>query len=71
MKKGTNTNIIAGLIGLGFSALFWFSLEEISRMSIIFPKAMIIIMAIISLGLVINGFISPERPSSAGHGWLH
>jgi len=68
MTKGTNTTLIAGFIGLGLSAMFWFSLEEISRMSIIFPKAMIMIMALISLGLVLSGFISPERIRLFGEG---
>ncbi|MDF1593727.1 MAG: tripartite tricarboxylate transporter TctB family protein [Desulfobacterales bacterium] len=68
MTKGTNTNLIAGLIGLALSAGFWFSLEEISRMSIIFPKAMIIIMAFISVCQIISGFISPERVRLFGEG---
>jgi hypothetical protein len=61
MTKGINTDIAAGMIGLGFTALFWFALEDISRLSIIFPKSMVIIMALISVGLLINGFVSPSR----------
>jgi hypothetical protein len=61
MKKAVNTNIIAGLLGLGITAVFWFSLEDISRMSIIFPKAMVIIMALISAGLLVSGFVLSTR----------
>jgi len=68
MTKTRNTSLIAGVVGLGLSALFWFSLEEISRLSIIFPEAMIVIMALISVGLVISGFIKPERTELFGEG---
>lgn len=68
MTKGRNTDIIAGLFGLGMTAVFWFSLEEISRMSIIFPKAMVGIMALISVGLLVNGFVSPSRQQIFGEG---
>jgi hypothetical protein len=68
MTKGSNTDIIAGLLGFAFTALFWFSLEDISRLSIIFPKAMVIIMALISLGLVVNGIVSPRQRQLFGEG---
>ena len=68
MKKDTNTDIIAGLLGLGITAVFWFSLENISRLSIIFPKAMVIIMALISVGLLVSGFVSPGRQQLFGAG---
>jgi hypothetical protein len=68
MTKTRNTTMIAGAIGLGLSIIFWFSLEDISRLSIIFPKAMIIIMAAISAGLIISGIISPERVGLFGEG---
>jgi hypothetical protein len=61
VKKGANTDIIAGLLGLGITAVFWFSLEDITRMSIIFPKSMVIIMALISVGLLVSGFMVSRR----------
>jgi len=61
VEKGTNTDIIAGLLGVGITAVFWFSLEDISRLSIIFPKAMVMIMALISVGLLVSAFVSPSR----------
>lgn len=61
MKKGTNTDFVAGLLGLGITAVFWFSLEDISLLSIIFPKAMVMIMALISVGLLVSAFVSPSR----------
>jgi len=42
--------------------------KDISRLSIIFPKAMVIIMALISLGLVVNGIVSPRQRQLFGEG---
>ncbi|MCJ7819218.1 MAG: tripartite tricarboxylate transporter TctB family protein [Syntrophales bacterium] len=61
MSKNVNTDLIAGLVGLAITALFWFSLEEVSRLSIIFPKAMVGIMALVSVGLLAKGVVAPER----------
>lgn len=68
MTKSVNSDLIAGLAGLAITAVFWFSLEDISRLSIIFPKAMVGIMALISSGLLVKGFISPERRPIFGTG---
>lgn len=62
MIRNANTDLIAGLVGLGITAAFWFSLDpEMTRLSNMFPKAMIRIMALISIFLVIRGFVKPER----------
>ena len=42
--------------------------KDISRLSIIFPKAMVIIMALISLGRVVNGIVSPRQRQLFGEG---
>ena len=64
MIRDVNTDFVAGIVGLILSALFWFSIDpEIMRFSIMFPKAMIIIMAIISVGLVIRGFTKTAEHS--------
>ena len=62
MIKNTNSDLWAGCIGLALSAAFWFSIdEEITRLSIMFPKAMIGIMALISALLLFKGFLKAER----------
>jgi len=61
MTKNVNSDLIAGLAGLAITAVFWFALGDISRLSIIFPKALVGIMAVISVGLLVKGFFSPER----------
>ena len=61
MIKNANSDLWAGCIGLALSAAFWFSIdEEIMRLSIMFPKAMIAIMALISILLLIKGIIKAE-----------
>lgn len=62
MIRNANTDLLAGSIGMGLSLAFWFSIDrEIMRLSIMFPKAMILIMALISVLLLIKGFMKAER----------
>jgi hypothetical protein len=61
MNREINTKIASGLIGLVLTAVFFFALEDISWMSIIFPRTMVYIMAIISAMLVVRGFFKPSR----------
>jgi hypothetical protein len=62
MIKNINTDLAAGAFGSVISVLFWFSIEaDIMPLSIMFPRAMILIMALISMLLVIKGFITPVR----------
>jgi hypothetical protein len=62
MIKDANSDLWAGCIGLALSVAFWFSIdEEVMRLSIMFPKAMIAIMALISILLLVKGFLRAER----------
>ena len=61
MNREINTNITSGCIGLALTAVFFFGLEDISWMSILFPKTMVYIMGIISVILVVRGFFNPTR----------
>jgi hypothetical protein len=58
MIKNANTDLMAGLFGLIITGVFWFSIDpDISHLSIMFPRTMVIIMGIISAALVIKGLI--------------
>jgi hypothetical protein len=58
MIKNANTDLIAGIFGLIITGAFWFSIDpDVSHLSIMFPKAMIIIMGIISAALAVKGLI--------------
>ena len=61
MNREINTEIASGFIGLILTAVFFFALEDISWMSIIFPRTMVYLMAIISAMLVVKGFVKPSR----------
>lgn len=62
MIRNANTDLIAGVVGLVMTAAFWISLDpEMTRLSSMFPKAMIKIMGLISALLVIRGFVKPDR----------
>ena len=64
MIRNVNTDLVAGLLGLLLAAGFWFSIDpEIMRLSIMFPKAMIAIMGLISVALVIRGFTQMSEHS--------
>ena len=61
MIKNANTDLIAGLFGMTITAVFWFFIDpDISHLSIMFPKAMVIIMGIISAALVVKGLIKTK-----------
>lgn len=61
MNREVNTEFISGVIGLLLTAVFFFALEDISWMSIVFPKTIVFIMAIIACVLIIIGIVKPTR----------
>lgn len=61
MNRKINTEMTSGVIGLIMTAIFFLSLEDISWMSIGFPKTVIYVMAFISVVLVVIGFVKPSR----------
>jgi hypothetical protein len=61
MIKNANTDLIAGIFGFFITSVFWFSIDpDISHLSIMFPKAMVIIMGIIAAALVVKGLIKTK-----------
>ncbi|WP_319521215.1 tripartite tricarboxylate transporter TctB family protein [uncultured Desulfosarcina sp.] len=61
MNREVNSDMIAGIIGILLTAVFFFALEDVSWMSIIFPKTIVFLMAIISGLLVVKSFVRPSR----------
>jgi hypothetical protein len=61
MNRDVNTEITSGVIGLLLTAVFFFALEDISWMSIIFPRTVVYIMAAISGILIVKGLVRPTR----------
>lgn len=61
MNREVNTEIISGVIGLLLTAVFFFNLEDVSWMSIVFPKTIVLIMGFIACILLIMGIVKPTR----------
>ncbi len=61
MAKKFNTDIIGGIIGLVITVFFWFSREGVTRLSIMFPNALLILMAVFSAAIIIKGFARADR----------
>lgn len=59
MTLRLNTDFAAGLFGLLFAAILWFPREGMGRLSIIFPRAILVIMVALSLALIVKAFIKP------------
>ena len=61
MNREINTEIVSGIIGLTLTAIFFFGLEDVLWMSLVFPKTIVFIMGIIARALVIKGVAKPSR----------
>lgn len=58
--KQANTDIIAGILGLIITALFWFNKGNAGFMSINFPKTIMLLMLVLSLALILKAFIKAD-----------
>lgn len=56
-----NTDIVAGLVGLVFAAALWLPREEMSRLSIMFPRAIVLITVVLGATLIVKGIIKPGK----------
>lgn len=60
MRVPLNTDIAAGVLGLVIAAVFWLPQPELGRLSIGFPRAVLVVMVVLSIALVIRGFVRPS-----------
>lgn len=61
MNREINTLITSGTVGLLLTAVFFFNLENISWMSIGFPRTVVYVMGFVSVVLVVLGVVKPSR----------
>lgn len=61
MNREINTEIASGILGLILTAVFYFGLEDVLWMSLVFPETIVFIMGIIACALVIKGAVKPTR----------
>lgn len=55
-----NTDLAAGIFGLVFAGVLWLPSGSIGRLSVIFPRAVLFITALLAVGLIIKAFIKPS-----------
>ena len=60
MRREVNTHLISGLIGLTIVVVFWMRRGRLSDLSSMFPDAVLVILALLSLALIVIGFTKPE-----------
>lgn len=60
MRIRVNTDIAAGLFGLGFVALFWYGRGRLSMLSAVFPDTILALTAVISVVLLAKGLTRPD-----------
>jgi magnesium-transporting ATPase (P-type) len=60
VTKGVNTHLISGSIGLAVCLIFWFARGNLSPFSLMFPNAVLLIIATVSAALVVVGLRRPE-----------
>ena len=60
MTWRVNTDLAAGLFGLAFAALFWFSRGRLGPLSALFPETILILTAVISAMLLVKAAMRPS-----------
>lgn len=59
-RRPMNTDLLGGAVGLGLTALFWFTREQWTFWSAVFPNLTLAVLALFSVGLLIKGIVRPE-----------
>lgn len=68
MMRRANTDLLSGILGLGIAAVFWWGRGDVGRLSIMFPHALLVLLAAFSVALVVKGLVRPERRSIFAEG---
>lgn len=68
MRRPVNTDILGGIFGLGLTGVFWWGRGDVGRLSIMFPHALLFLLAAFSVALIVHGMVRPERRSIFAEG---
>jgi hypothetical protein len=60
MTWRVNTDLAAGLFGLAFAAVFWFSRGQLGPLSALFPETVLMLTAAISVMLLVKSVLRPS-----------
>jgi len=61
MNRQVNTDLWSGVIGLAVAGIFGWGRGEVGRLSIMFPNALLVFLALFSIALVVKGIARPDR----------
>ncbi|HSL99367.1 MAG TPA: tripartite tricarboxylate transporter TctB family protein [Candidatus Limnocylindria bacterium] len=68
MMRRANTDLLSGILGLAIAGVFWWGRGDVGRLSIMFPHALLFLLAGFSVALVVKGLVRPERRSIFAEG---
>ncbi|NNF84515.1 MAG: tripartite tricarboxylate transporter TctB family protein [Deltaproteobacteria bacterium] len=68
MTRRANTDLLSGILGLAIAGVFWWGRGEVGPLSIMFPHALLFLLAAFSVALVVKGLVRPERRSIFAEG---
>lgn len=60
MTRRANTDLWSGLFGLAVAGVFWWGRGDVGRLSIMFPNALLLLLAAFSASLVAKGIAKPR-----------
>lgn len=55
-----NTDLFGGSLGVVLTLVFWFGRGRWTPLSAMFPNAVLVIMGLLSIALLVKGFVRPE-----------
>ena len=55
-----NTDLVAGIVGVVFFAVFWFNRGTQSPLSSVFPDAVLSVTLVVSVALLVKGFVKGD-----------
>lgn len=68
MTRRANTDLLSGILGLAIAGVFWWGRGDVGHLSIMFPHALLFLLAAFSVALMVKGVVRPDRRSIFAEG---
>lgn len=59
-QAGINTDLVGASLGLLLTLTFWFGRGQWTPLSAMFPNTVLVMMGVLSIALLVKGFVRPE-----------
>ncbi|HQA37150.1 MAG TPA: tripartite tricarboxylate transporter TctB family protein [Acetomicrobium sp.] len=59
-----NSDLYGGLVMLVFAAMFWFHIGDFTKFGLMFPKVIIVLLAVTGIALIVKSKIKPQYVES-------